>query len=120
MPPSRVSVTERGVPEQSAEELHPDKDLTLDGKLAKGTGWDEPSPGKVARREDEVGRFAEVARACHAMRPEVPMILMTGYNPSLDPEELREEGIVAILLKPYTIQSFGKAVAEAIAVNKGK
>jgi hypothetical protein len=50
---SRVSVTERGVPEQAAEELHPDKDLTLDGKLAKGTGFDDPSPGRLGRRDEE-------------------------------------------------------------------
>jgi TolA-binding protein len=51
--PSRVSVTERGVPEQAAEELHPDKDLTLDGKLARGPGWDEPAPGRTARRDED-------------------------------------------------------------------
>src|SRR5258706_15004142 len=59
--PSRVSVTERGVPEQAAEELHPDKDLAIDGKRARGPGWDEPTPGRLGRRDEERGAAASAA-----------------------------------------------------------
>jgi len=52
--PSRVSVTERGVPEQAAEDLHADKDLSLDGRN-RGPGRDDPSPGRIARRDEERG-----------------------------------------------------------------
>jgi hypothetical protein len=69
--PSRVSVTERGVPEQAAEELHPDKDLALGGRLARGPGFDEPTPGRLARRDEE--RAAASAAPFAAPPPAVAM-----------------------------------------------
>jgi TolA-binding protein len=61
--PSRVSVTERGVPEQAAEELHPDKDLALDGRLT--------APGRLARRDED--RAAASAAPFAAPPPAVAM-----------------------------------------------
>lgn len=52
----------------------------------------------------------EVARECRAIQPTVPIILMTGYNPMLDKDELRAQGIIQVILKPYGIQALSDAV----------
>jgi hypothetical protein len=69
------------VPEQAAEELHPDKDFALDGRPARGTGLDDPSPGRVARRDEE--RSAASASPNFAAPP--PAVAMReGPTGSLD------------------------------------
>jgi CheY-like chemotaxis protein len=58
----------------------------------------------------------EVARECRMLRPKTPVLLMTGFNPTLQTDELRAQGIVSILLKPYGSQELGDAVAAALKV----
>lgn len=60
----------------------------------------------------------EVARECRALRPETPVILMTGYNPTLQREDLLTQGIIDIILKPYGIQALSDAVTGAFTRNK--
>jgi DNA-binding NtrC family response regulator len=57
-----------------------------------------------------------VARECRMLRPTTPVLLMTGFNPTLQTDELRAQGIVSILLKPYGSQELGEAVAAALKV----
>ena len=61
----------------------------------------------------------EVARECRTLRPTTPILLMTGFNPTLQANELRAQGIVGILLKPYGSQELGEAVATALAAKVG-
>lgn len=56
----------------------------------------------------------QVARECHAIRPEVPIIITSGYNPNLDAHSLPKDGVVAVLSKPYTIRTLGEAIASAL------
>jgi CheY-like chemotaxis protein len=60
----------------------------------------------------------EVARECRTLRPKTPILLMTGFNPTLQADELRAQGIVSILLKPYGSQELGDAVATALAAGR--
>ena len=50
------------------------------------------------------------------IRPNLPIILTTGYTANLTPERVREMGIREILAKPHTIQSLGMAVHRALKV----
>ena len=56
----------------------------------------------------------EVARACREARLEVPIVLMTGLNPSLQEDDLTQHGIIDIILKPYGIQALSDAVSGAL------
>jgi len=44
------------------------------------------------------------------IRPNLPIILTTGYSANLTQERVREMGICEIMLKPHTMQSLGLAV----------
>jgi PAS domain S-box-containing protein len=48
-------------------------------------------------------------------RPELPVILMTGYSLSLTAERIEEAGVRQLMLKPVTIQSLGCAVHAAVS-----
>src|SRR3954453_533885 len=71
--PSRVSVTERGIPEQAAEELHPDKMSEFEAKsggVSRSARRDEeragpasPPPPALAARETASDNEARGARA---------------------------------------------------------
>jgi CheY-like chemotaxis protein len=44
------------------------------------------------------------------IRPDLPIILTTGYTANLTPQRVRELGIRELLPKPHTIQLLGMAV----------
>jgi len=52
----------------------------------------------------------ELAKACHRIRPNLPVLLSSGLSINLDPEELRRAGIKAILAKPLTLKELQKAL----------
>jgi len=52
----------------------------------------------------------DFARELLQLRPNLPIILTTGYTANLTPERVRDLGIRELLLKPHTIQSLGLAV----------
>ncbi len=56
----------------------------------------------------------EVAHECLSIRPDVPVIIATGYNPSFSTDDLRAQGVSAIILKPYTVQSLAETVAKSL------
>jgi len=47
----------------------------------------------------------EVARVSCARRPELPVIFVTGWGDQLEPAQLTEYGIDAVVAKPYTVHS---------------
>jgi PAS domain S-box-containing protein len=55
-----------------------------------------------------------LASKLRQIRPELPIILMTGYGLSLTPERLDAAGISHLLLKPATIFSLGSGVHAAL------
>jgi PAS domain S-box-containing protein len=48
------------------------------------------------------------------IRPELPIILMTGNNLFITPEKLRDAGIFQVLLKPNSLITLGTAVQKAL------
>ena len=48
------------------------------------------------------------------IRPQLPIIMLTGYGMSLTPERLKEAGILQLLLKPISFQLLGAAVHAAL------
>uniref|UniRef100_C6E018 histidine kinase n=1 Tax=Geobacter sp. (strain M21) TaxID=443144 RepID=C6E018_GEOSM len=50
-----------------------------------------------------------IAKEIHALRPDIPIILCTGYTESFD-EKDREYGIRACLMKPYTSKMLGRTI----------
>jgi GAF domain-containing protein/ActR/RegA family two-component response regulator len=53
----------------------------------------------------------EVARACKALSPKVPVVLVTGWGVELSQEELEANGVDAVLSKPLNVDRILDAVA---------
>ena len=49
------------------------------------------------------------------LRPETPIILMTGYSGTLDAESVRRLGFRELLLKPYTARGFAECVHRVLS-----
>ncbi len=56
-----------------------------------------------------------LAEEVRLIRPEMPIMLMTGYSGSLMPERIESAGIRQLLLKPATLHALGTAVHELLA-----
>jgi len=57
----------------------------------------------------------DFARAVHNIRPEVPIVLLTGFIEELPEETIRAAGVRRLISKPVTIQELGQAVHEVLA-----
>jgi CheY-like chemotaxis protein len=57
----------------------------------------------------------ELASQLRQIRPDLPMLLMTGYGMALTPERVQAAGIHQLLLKPATIHALGAAVYSALS-----
>jgi CheY-like chemotaxis protein len=55
-----------------------------------------------------------LAAELHHIRPELPVILTTGYSQSLAPEKVEAAGVTKILYKPVEVRDLGNAVREAL------
>lgn len=58
----------------------------------------------------------ELAEAINAIRPDIPIILCTGFDPRLDAETTRARGICDCITKPYGLKDLGGALARALGV----
>ena len=56
----------------------------------------------------------DLARKLLAIRPGLPVILITGFSASLSEEEVRRAGISAFLLKPLSQESLAEAIASSL------
>jgi CheY-like chemotaxis protein len=57
----------------------------------------------------------ELARQLRAIRPELPVILMSGYSGSVTDEMLRDAGIQELLEKPIAPRALAEAVQRTLA-----
>lgn len=57
----------------------------------------------------------EVAREVKRLRPDMPVILITGWGQNLDEEKLRESGVDRVVSKPFRIEQLMKTVEELLA-----
>jgi PAS domain S-box-containing protein len=59
---------------------------------------------------------AELARAMLAVRPELPIVMITGYSNAIDEETARQIGIRKFLVKPVPARVLMDAVTECLAL----
>ena len=57
----------------------------------------------------------DLARGIREVRPDMPIILSSGYADEVPEETLKSLGIVQVLPKPFQMQTLGAAVASATA-----
>ncbi|MEW5734020.1 MAG: cache domain-containing protein [Thermodesulfobacteriota bacterium] len=58
---------------------------------------------------------SELAEAVLALRPEMPIILCTGYSETMSEDRALSAGISAFVMKPATLKGFSEAVERALA-----
>jgi PAS domain S-box-containing protein len=56
----------------------------------------------------------ELAQQCLTLRPDLPIILATGYSESTSKEQALAQGISAILWKPVTINTMAETIQQAL------
>jgi CheY-like chemotaxis protein len=61
----------------------------------------------------------DLADKLREIRPDLPIILMTGYSGSLAPERIEAARIREVLLKPSSLHSLGSAVHTALSTRPG-
>ena len=57
----------------------------------------------------------DLARAIHNIRPDVPIVLLTGFIEELPEETIRSAGVRRLITKPATMEELGQAVHEVLA-----
>ncbi len=60
----------------------------------------------------------EVARAIKRLRPDTPVVLITGWGHLLDPARMRESGVDLTLVKPFRLERVLAVVAEALRLRR--
>jgi CheY-like chemotaxis protein len=60
----------------------------------------------------------EFAKVLLEIRPELPVILATGYSTAINPEKAHAIGIREFLFKPNTAQALGEAIQRSLSVSK--
>ena len=60
----------------------------------------------------------DLARLMLEIRPEQPIILITGYSELVSDEKAAELGVRAVLRKPYRIPEFTETIWRALLVGK--
>jgi CheY-like chemotaxis protein len=56
----------------------------------------------------------DVARSVKRMRPETPVVLITGWGHLLDPKRLRESGVDLMLVKPFRLERVLSVLGDAL------
>lgn len=56
----------------------------------------------------------ELARRLRALRPDLPVVLMSGYLLGVEDRELRAAGVVQVVQKPFGVHALGEAVSRAL------
>ena len=56
----------------------------------------------------------DVARSVKRMRPETPVVLITGWGHLLDPKRLRESGVDLMLVKPFRLERILSVLGDAL------
>jgi CheY-like chemotaxis protein len=57
----------------------------------------------------------EVAHQIHTIRPDLPILLISGFSSTLKPENLRQAGILDVIAKPICKASLGEALRRVFA-----
>jgi signal transduction histidine kinase len=58
---------------------------------------------------------ARLAQELRRLRPDIPIILCTGFSQDIDAERTRELGIDMVLMKPFTAQNLAQSIQHVMA-----
>jgi CheY-like chemotaxis protein len=61
-----------------------------------------------------------LAERIHALQPQLPVILVTGYAPTLSAEHIQTIGVRKLLLKPFSIDALATIVALVLTEAKSR
>jgi CheY-like chemotaxis protein len=61
----------------------------------------------------------EVAEACHARFPDLPVGLITGWGDHLDPAQLARHGVQFVVAKPFRAAEVLHRVGDALTASNG-
>jgi two-component system, cell cycle sensor histidine kinase and response regulator CckA len=61
----------------------------------------------------------DLARRAKEVRPDLPIVVITGYSERVTPESCRQAGVHDYLLKPIVGADLSKAIQAAIAASRG-
>jgi CheY-like chemotaxis protein len=61
----------------------------------------------------------ELAGEIFKIRPDLPIILSTGYNESLTPERIAASGTCRVLLEPFSTADLGQLNREVLSASPG-
>ncbi len=59
-----------------------------------------------------------LARELFKLRPDLPILVCTGFSTTLTPQRAKEVGFCAYLTKPFSIQELGEALKQALEAKK--
>ncbi|MFH1498267.1 MAG: response regulator [Verrucomicrobiota bacterium] len=62
----------------------------------------------------------DLVRGLASIRPDLPVIITTGYNATLTDEKIRALGVSSLVLKPFTLLEISRAVRRALDVSNHK
>ena len=96
--------------------------VTITTKVAEALAWVREAPGRfdlVITDQTMPGMVGtEFAAQLLKIRPNLPIILTTGYSPYLTLDRVHNMGIRDLLIKPHTLHTLGHAVHAALAGKK--
>jgi len=63
---------------------------------------------------------ADLAEKVLAVRPDLPIVMTTGYGRVMSEERARELGLRPLLYKPFTMVALGDAIQDALSSSRAK
>jgi CheY-like chemotaxis protein len=60
------------------------------------------------------------AQALRRLRPDLPIILLTGYSPLIDAAKAQALGIDAFMLKPTQLHELAQTIQEVLTQRRGQ
>jgi len=91
--------------------------VARDGQEALETFRADPQRIDLAILDAVMPRLSgpKVFEQMRALRPELPVLFITGYNPDMIGTSLTQQAGVQVLQKPFTMENLGAVVREALA-----
>jgi PAS domain S-box-containing protein len=103
--------------QQTLAELGYEAEIATDPTVALAAFRCDPHRLALVITDQTMPRMTGLALAGELLRirPDLPIILTTGYNQLLNPARIQAEGLRQVLLKPFTMDQLAAAVWAALA-----
>jgi PAS domain S-box-containing protein len=93
--------------------------VSVSNHAPEGLGWCAENPARfdlviTDLTMPEINGL-DVARRLRALRPDLPVILLSGFNSALTDQQWREAGVGELLVKPVTMADLAAAVSRVLA-----